>query len=232
MNSVARTFDTPATSSATALLPGSPKDHPLRSMVLESKRLGAREWFVIHAESPSRTSLTDDSLGDLRVPLIVPIVVVASSAEERDRIVGGLTEYIKGVQRQRADPQPIVEAGELRVDRAARRVAVEGEEVTLTNLEFHLLVTLLERRERVQSRATLLCDVWGVHGQARTRTVDTHVKRLRDKLRSAGRFIQSVRGVGYRFSEMPLPQEGDASWAYASVGRPQPVHVALRPPVR
>jgi DNA-binding winged helix-turn-helix (wHTH) protein len=230
MNSVARTFDAPAPSSATALLPGSQKEHPLRSMVLESKRLGAREWFVIHAESPARTSLTDDSLGDLRAPLIVPIVVVASNAEERDQIVGGLREYINQVQRQRAAPQTVVEAGELRVDRGARRVAVEGEEVTLTNLEFHLLATLLERRERVQSRATLLRDVWGVHEQARTRTVDTHVKRLRDKLRSAGRFIQSVRGVGYRFSEMPLPHEGDAAWAYPSAG-PQPVRVALRPPV-
>jgi hypothetical protein len=200
-------------------------------MVLESKRLGGREWFVIHADNPTRTSLADESMGDLRVPLVVPIVVVASTAEERDRIVGGLTEYINEVQRQRVDPQPIVEAGELRVDGAARRVTVEGEEIALTNLEFHLLRTLLERRERVQSRPTLLRDVWGVHEQARTRTVDTHIKRLRDKLHSAGRFIQSVRGIGYRFSEVPLPHEGDATWGYPFDG-PQPVRVALRPATR
>jgi two-component system phosphate regulon response regulator PhoB len=200
-------------------------------MVLESKRLGAREWFVIHAENPMRASWTDESLGDLRVPLVVPIVVVASTVEERDRIVGGLTEYINAVQRQQARSEPILEAGELRVDRAARRVTVEGEEVTLTNLEYHLLLTLLERRERVQTRATLLRDVWGMQVEPRTRTVDTHVKRLRDKLRSAGRFLQSVRGVGYRFSEVPLPHEGEAAWSYPSNG-PRPIRTTLRPSAR
>jgi hypothetical protein len=230
MSSVSRTFDTPALSPAASRL-ASPEEHPLRSMVLESKRLGGREWFVIHADNQTRTSLIDESMGDLRVPLVVPIVVVASTADERDRIVGGLTEFINEMQRQRDDSEPVVVTGELRVDRAARRVAVEGEEVALTNLEFRLLRTLLERRERVQSRETLLRDVWGVHGQARTRTVDTHIKRLRDKLGSAGRFIQSVRGIGYRFSEVPLPPEGDAIWAYPSDG-PRPVRVAVRPPVR
>jgi two-component system phosphate regulon response regulator PhoB len=66
-----------------------------------------------------------------------------------------------------------------------------------------LLLTLVVRRDRVQERSTLLSDVWEVAPGVSSRTVDTHVKRLRDKLGTAGRFIQTVRGVGYRFSENP-----------------------------
>ena len=71
----------------------------------------------------------------------------------------------------------------------------------MTPLEFKLLLTLVVRRERVQTRSTLLSDVWELDPGVSSRTVDTHVKRLRDKLGSAGRFVQTVRGVGYRFSE-------------------------------
>ena len=74
-------------------------------------------------------------------------------------------------------------------------------EIALTAIEFKLLVTLAERRNRVQERGTLLTDVWAMDADIASRTVDTHVKRLRDKLGSAGRFIETVRGVGYRFSE-------------------------------
>jgi two-component system, OmpR family, phosphate regulon response regulator PhoB len=80
-------------------------------------------------------------------------------------------------------------------------VTVGDKEVVLTALEFKLLVTLLERRGRVQARGTLLRDVWGFHSEIESRTVDTHVKRLRDKLGTAGRFIETVRGVGYLFTE-------------------------------
>ena len=79
--------------------------------------------------------------------------------------------------------------------------------MSLTALEFKLLVTLTERRDRVQARGTLLTDVWSIDAEVASRTVDTHVKRLRDKLGSAGRFIETVRGVGYRFSETPGPEE-------------------------
>ena len=70
-----------------------------------------------------------------------------------------------------------------------------------------LLVTLTERRDRVQARGTLLSDVWAIDAEIASRTVDTHVKRLRDKLGTAGRFIETVRGVGYRFSETPSAEE-------------------------
>ena len=73
----------------------------------------------------------------------------------------------------------------------------------MTALELRLLSTLLERRGRVQSRPALLDDVWGMSGEVTTRTVDTHVKRLREKLGSAGPYIETVRGVGYRFTPAP-----------------------------
>jgi two-component system phosphate regulon response regulator PhoB len=93
--------------------------------------------------------------------------------------------------------------GMLRVDRAAHRVWVEGQEVELTALEFKLLLTLHDRRNRVQTRDALLSDVWKIDADVTTRTVDTHVKRLREKLGNAGVYIQTVRGVGYRFAERP-----------------------------
>jgi len=93
--------------------------------------------------------------------------------------------------------------GNLRVDRAAHRVWVEGAEVELTALEFKLLLTLHDRRNRVQTRDALLSDVWKIDADVTTRTVDTHVKRLREKLGAAGVYIQTVRGVGYRFAERP-----------------------------
>ena len=80
---------------------------------------------------------------------------------------------------------------------------VSGREIELTALEFKLLVTLLERKNRVQSRSVLLSDVWGIEADITTRTVDTHVKRLREKLAEAGDYIETVRGVGYRFADSP-----------------------------
>ena len=84
-------------------------------------------------------------------------------------------------------------------DRGAHRLWVNGDEVELTALEFKLLVTLYDRKNRVQTRAVLLDDVWGIKADVTTRTVDTHVKRLREKLGAAGDYVETVRGVGYRF---------------------------------
>jgi two-component system phosphate regulon response regulator PhoB len=95
-----------------------------------------------------------------------------------------------------------IDAQELNID-ADGHVTVAGEEVALTALEFKLLFVLVKRRERVQSRGVLLWEAWGIGEPVETRTVDTHVKRLRNKLGGAGRFIQCVPGVGYRFSERP-----------------------------
>jgi two-component system, OmpR family, phosphate regulon response regulator PhoB len=155
---------------------------------------------------------------------LVPIIMVTAKAEEIDRIVGfelGADDYVVKpfsvrelllridavLRRGRTSDQRLIEVAELHIDKEAHRVTVGGEEVALTALEFKLLVTLTERRDRVQGRGTLLSDVWAMDSEIASRTVDTHVKRLRDKLGTAGRFIETVRGVGYRFSEAPSPED-------------------------
>ena len=93
--------------------------------------------------------------------------------------------------------------GKVQVDSVEASVWVDDEETRLTALEYRLLNTFFERRGRVQTRQTLLTDVWGYRPDITTRTVDTHVKRLREKLGAAGRYVETVRGVGYRFRETP-----------------------------
>ncbi len=90
-------------------------------------------------------------------------------------------------------------AGPIVIDRSARRVLVHDTEVTLTATEYRLLVTLVERRGRAQSRSHLLETVWDAHPDIQTRTVDMHVQRLRAKLGDAGELIETVRSMGYRF---------------------------------
>jgi two-component system phosphate regulon response regulator PhoB len=151
----------------------------------------------------------------------VPVVMLTARGEEIDRVVGfevGADDYvtkpfsvrelvlrIRAVLRRtegRDTESDTTEFGRLRVDASAHRCWVEDEEVTLTALEFKLLTTLLERRGRVQTRETLLTDVWGFSAEITTRTVDTHVKRLRHKLGDhVGQYVETLRGVGYRFRD-------------------------------
>ena len=137
----------------------------------------------------------------------IPVVMVTAKGEEVDRVVGfelGADDYVVKpfsvrelllrvqavLRRSQSGPAVAVPAtitfGRLRIDRDAPSVLVDDQEVTLTALELRLLCTLYERRNRVQSRAVLLDDVWAVSGENATRTVDTHVKRLREKLGAAG----------------------------------------------
>lgn len=152
----------------------------------------------------------------------VPIVMLTARGEEIDRVVGfevGADDYVvkpfstrelvlrvRAVLR-RSRPAPamgeIQTFGELRIDLAGHRVWVAGEEISLTALEFRLLTTFMSRKGRVQSREALLDDVWGVHNSVTTRTVDTHVKRLRQKLGVVGAYVETIRGVGYRFRDRP-----------------------------
>ena len=155
------------------------------------------------------------------------VMMVTAKGEEIDRVVGfelGADDYVvkpfstrelllrvQAVLRRRpgaTNPLPPPAAtdgpapirfGVLLIDRGAHRVWVEDAEVQLTALEFKLLGTLYDRRDRVQTRGSLLEDVWGASADMATRTVDTHVKRLREKLGAAGDYIETVRGVGYRF---------------------------------
>jgi two-component system, OmpR family, phosphate regulon response regulator PhoB len=97
-------------------------------------------------------------------------------------------------------PGPQLTVGKLRLDVTRHEVWADRARVDLTALEFRLLRTLMERPERVQTREVLLSDVWGIDAEIVTRTVDTHVKRLREKLGLAGDLIETVRGVGYKLT--------------------------------
>jgi two-component system phosphate regulon response regulator PhoB len=158
----------------------------------------------------------------------IPILIASARGEEVDRVVGlelGADDYVvkpfsvrelvlrvRAILR-RAESQPapsdIVEFGCLKIDRGAHRVFVNDQEVQLTALEFRLLSTLHERRNRTQARDTLLLDVWQMNTPVESRTVDTHVKRLREKLGAASSYIRTVRGVGYRFASSPDEPGGD-----------------------
>ena len=93
--------------------------------------------------------------------------------------------------------------GDLKIDIDSHEVFVNDGQIALTALEFKLLRQLVDRRGRVQSRDQLLSDVWGYSAEVTTRTVDTHIKRLREKLGPMGKYVQTIRGVGYKFSRNP-----------------------------
>jgi two-component system phosphate regulon response regulator PhoB len=138
--------------------------------------------------------------------------MILAQGDDIDYQLRELARRIKGVLARGQGPeQPtVIEVGELRIDLGAHRVTLGGDVVRLTGLEYKLLTRLIERKDVVQARGDLLREVWELGAHNRTRTVDTHVKRLRDKLKSAGRFIQTARGVGYRFSETLVDHAGDA----------------------
>jgi len=152
----------------------------------------------------------------------IPVLMLTAKSDEIDRVVGfevGADDYVtkpfsvrelllrtKAILRRMSSDQEDIEYtsfGVLRLDPGAHQAWVEEEEVRLTALEFRLLTTLLARKGRVQTRDTLLSDVWGIEADVTTRTVDTHVKRLREKLGAGGKYIETVRGVGYRFATRP-----------------------------
>jgi two-component system phosphate regulon response regulator PhoB len=149
----------------------------------------------------------------------IPILMLTARAEEIDRIVGlefGADDYvtkpfsprevvlrIKAILRRGAaeqSEQPLT-AGSIMIDPARHKVRAGNRDVDLTSIEFRLLRMLMQRRGRVQERDRLLNEVWGYESVIDTRTVDTHVRRLREKLGKAGDEIETVRGFGYRFRE-------------------------------
>ena len=159
--------------------------------------------------------------GDVRTRS-VPVLMLTAKGEESDRVRGfevGADDYVtkpfsvrelmlrvKALLRRGAVGEALQSDGTfgiLRIDRGAHRAWVGKAEVTLTALEFRLLTAFLDRKGRVQTRDSLLADVWDIHADVTTRTVDTHVKRLREKLGPAGEYIETVRGVGYRFKSSP-----------------------------
>jgi len=147
----------------------------------------------------------------------IPILMLTAKAEEIDRIVGlefGADDYvtkpfspreillrIRAILRCGETPGESLKAGPISIDPARHEVRVNGKQVRLTSLEFKLLRALMQRRGRVQERDRLLNEVWGYESVIDTRTVDTHVRRLREKLGKAGDAIETVRGFGYRLRE-------------------------------
>ena len=153
----------------------------------------------------------------------IPIIILTAKDDEVDKVVGfelGADDYVtkpfsvrelilrmKAVLKRGEKKSDNVEVqrqfGQLSINTESHEVFVDDNEITLTALEFKLLCQLVDRRGRVQSRDQLLSDVWGYSAEVTTRTVDTHIKRLREKLGSMGKYVQTIRGVGYKFTRTP-----------------------------
>jgi two-component system, OmpR family, phosphate regulon response regulator PhoB len=151
----------------------------------------------------------------------VPVVFLTAKAEEGDRIQGletGADDYLckpfstkelvlrvqtilRRVQEGVQEVPKLISAGGIVLDGDRHLATVSGDLVELTATEFKLLRLLMERRGRVQTREHLLINVWNYETEIETRTVDTHVRRLREKLGNEADWIETIRGVGYRFAE-------------------------------
>jgi phosphate regulon transcriptional regulator PhoB len=150
----------------------------------------------------------------------IPIIMLTAKAAEIDRIIGlelGADDYVtkpfsprelvlrvkKILRRNQSSREKSDQFnfGDLSIDIPRHTVTLSGKRIDLTDTEFRLLTVLAERRGRVQSRDQLLRDVWEYDSLIDTRTVDTHMRRLREKLGSAAKYLDTVRGVGYRFVE-------------------------------
>ncbi len=150
----------------------------------------------------------------------IPILMLTAKTEEMDRVIGfelGADDYVtkpfsprelilrvKAILRRKESPlddQQVIQIDDLLIDRERHRVTIKDRSVHLTHTEFKLLVELVSRRGRIQTREHLLNKVWGYTYEGYARTVDTHIRRLREKLGSCGNYIETLRGVGYRFRE-------------------------------
>ena len=147
------------------------------------------------------------------------IIMLTAKGEEVDRIIGfelGADDYVTKPfsvrelilrvkvilkkQTESVESNELIEFGPIKLNLDAHEVLINNDEIVLTALEFKLLKHLIKRRGRVQTRDQLLGDVWGYSSEVTTRTVDTHIKRLREKLGTVGDYIQTIRGVGYRLN--------------------------------
>ena len=153
----------------------------------------------------------------------MPVIILTAKDDEVDKVVGfelGADDYVtkpfsvrelilrvkavlKRGERKSDNMEVQRQFGELKIDVDSHEVFVNDVQVSLTALEFKLLRQLVDRRGRVQSRDQLLSDVWGYSSDVTTRTVDTHIKRLREKLGGMGKYVQTIRGVGYKFTRTP-----------------------------
>ena len=150
----------------------------------------------------------------------IPIIMLTARGEEIDRVVGfelGADDYVAKpfsprelvlrvksiLRRSGGERSDVLHAANVDIYPERRQCIAAGAAVALTVKEFDLLYELMKARGNVLTRDTLMDRVWGYHGDATSRTLDTHVRRLRDKLGKAGSCVETVRGVGYRISEPP-----------------------------
>lgn len=151
----------------------------------------------------------------------VPIIMLTARAEEIDRVLGfelGADDYltkpfsprelvlrVRGLLRRLHPPDSaeaqVLTFGDLVIDPSRHEVKIQGNRLELTATEFRLLQLMARRRGRVQSRDSLLQEVWGYEKVIDTRTVDTHMRRLREKLGNCADWLETVRGTGYRFRD-------------------------------
>jgi two-component system phosphate regulon response regulator PhoB len=188
-------------------------EHPKFSIILLDLMLPDGSGLDLCKEIKSDTATKD-----------IPIVILTAKDDEVDKVVGfelGADDYVtkpfsvrelilrvKAILKRNSKTllTPIEvnrNFGSLKMDIESHEVFIDDKEVILTALEFKLLNQLVERRGRVQTRDQLLSDVWGYSADVTTRTVDTHIKRLREKLGTMGKYVQTIRGVGYKFSRTP-----------------------------
>jgi two-component system phosphate regulon response regulator PhoB len=150
----------------------------------------------------------------------IPILMLTARAEEMDRVIGfelGADDYVtkpfsprelvlrvKAILRRKEAPEEEkkkIQISDLRIDMEKHQVFIKKDPISLTSTEFKLLVELASKRGRVHTREQLLDKVWGYTYEGYARTVDTHIRRLREKLGPTGNYIETIRGVGYRFRE-------------------------------
>ena len=169
---------------------------------------GIEVCHQLHADERTRTT---------------PVLFLSAKGDDIDRVVGfelGADDYVvkpfhvrelmlrvrvilrRNDQQMHMDDSQIV-FSTLTMDKKRHKVWVAEQEIILTAMEFKLLDILLTRKGQVQSRDTLLTDVWNINTSIQTRTVDVHVKRLREKLGVIGNAIETIRNIGYRFREHP-----------------------------
>lgn len=151
----------------------------------------------------------------------LPIVMLTAKGEEIDKVFGfelGIDDYVvkpfsprelnlrirailKRDRRNRSNVQEVLRSDGIEIDIGRHIAKLDGRPLSLTLMEFKLLALLMKRKGQAQTREVLLSDVWDVYKSINTRTIDTHVTRLREKLGDAGKLIKTVRGLGYKFDE-------------------------------
>ena len=151
----------------------------------------------------------------------IPVIMATAKGTEFDKVIGldtgaddfltkpfGMMEMIARVNAvlrrtgAAVEEEPIIEIGRLSLNIPAHKVSVDGEDVILTLKEFELLKLFMKNPEHVFTRETLLSNIWGIDYVGETRTVDVHIGTLRTKLKKCGKYIETVRGVGYRLGSV------------------------------